>query len=713
MTHFGRIAKYFLQQKQAVIISIVCAILVGVLFSVSITAMLPLMKVMIGEEGLHGWIYRNIVLTRTGMGFAMIPPEEIPKEGQPTPPVVPLRITDIRSNTPAAQAGLLPFDTILSVTIPGQAAPSETNPSKIDLLETIVNAVDSVEITVEHETGQTETLPVTLEESPFYTGTALWALSTVPRDQSLETKIGYLKIIIFVIMVTTALRCILRFTQQYLVHVISFRTIQQLRNDTYSRALRLPLNYFGQEGISDTISRFVQDTNRVKAGLEILLGKTILEPIKIIMLGIMAYKVSPKMTIFIITIGPVAAMTLNRLGKKMKKATKRTLEEWSNLLGHLQGTFLGIRVVKGYHQETSEEKRFLAINQKLLKRQFKMGRIDAAGSPLMEGLSIVGACAGMFFATNWIMEGMISVSNFFALIVILGTMAESGRKLGDVWTKVQTANASAERVYQLYDREIEQDAPDAIALPRLTETIEFCNLGYTYPRSLNKTLDGINLKVTAGQTIAVVGPNGSGKTTLLSMIPRFFIADEGRILFDGRDIANGTLESLRTQIGIVPQQPIVFHESIAANIAYSKPGATQDEIVAAARQAFAHDFILNTPNGYDTIIGEQGATLSGGQLQRIAIARAILRDPAILIFDEAMSQIDSESEQKIQQAIRAFSQGRTSFIIAHRLSTVIDSDVIVVLDNGQLVDQGTHQELLQKCALYKQLYNMQFGGIVP
>jgi len=238
------------------------------------------------------------------------------------------------------------------------------------------------------------------------------------------------------------------------------------------------------------------------------------------------------------------------------------------------------------------------------------------------------------------------------------------------------------------------------------------HISFRYPNSPTMTLDDINLTIQAGETVAVVGPNGSGKTTLTSLIPRFFIPQSGEILIDGTNITEAGLGSLRGQIGIVTQQTVSFNDTIAANIAFGRLDATKEEIIAAAKRAYAHEFIEQTAQGYQTIVGEQGATLSGGQLQRIAIARAILRDPAILIFDEAMSQIDADSEAKIQKALAEFARGRTSFIIAHRLSTIIDADRILVLDYGKLIAQGKHQELLKTCNLYRQLYEVQFveGG---
>jgi ABC-type multidrug transport system fused ATPase/permease subunit len=325
----------------------------------------------------------------------------------------------------------------------------------------------------------------------------------------------------------------------------------------------------------------------------------------------------------------------------------------------------------------------------------------------------MGVTAGLLAvggAGYWVLAGQMDPELFIAWMASLVAAFDPVRKLSKVVTRFQRGDAAAERIFELRDREKEPRIPGAPMLPRHSQSIEFVNVDYRYPRAGDLALRNITLRIPAGESWAIVGPNGSGKTTLVSLLPRLLEPESGKILVDGRDIAEHSLRSLRRQIGIVTQETVIFNATIAENISYGQRRSKEEQVMAAAKKAYVDEFVREMPEGYETMVGQHGATLSGGQRQRLAIARAILRDPAILIFDEALSQIDADSEQKIHKAMEEFVKGRTTLMIAHRFSTVLSADQIVVLDDGRVVDTGNHEELLDRCRLYHHLYQTQFGG---
>jgi ABC-type multidrug transport system fused ATPase/permease subunit len=382
---------------------------------------------------------------------------------------------------------------------------------------------------------------------------------------------------------------------------------------------------------------------------------------------------------------------------------------WSQMLAKLQETMAGLKVVKVYNRQKYEEAAFKDINKRLLKQLLKISRTDAATAPILEVLGMLAGSVAIVIGANWVTGQKMDGTEFLALLILLGSAAAAARRASDVWNKIQEANAAAERVFGMMDKPLEPQHADAAELSTLKTKLEFRDIVFTYPGSEIPALNGISLSVLAGHRVAIVGPNGSGKTTLANLIPRFYDPDSGQILVDGKDIREATLQSLRGQIAMVTQNVVTFNDTIAANIGYGKPGASREEIIQAAKRAFAHEFIEPLPQGYDSIIGEQGSGLSGGQLQRIVIARAILKNPAILIFDEATSQVDADSEAKIHRAIEEIMHDRTSIVIAHRFSTIVAADVIVVMNNGRIIAQGQHEELIRTCRLYQSLYETQLG----
>jgi len=707
MMAFKRVFKYVWPQWPRLVVIGCSAVIVGLLFSFSIATVLPLLKVMMGEEGLHGWIHRKICGQRYEVSFYVADRSEL-LDPNNVEIAYYLQIAEVEKGGSAETAGLRRNDKIVGAgrVLEGKVASGE-------MLEELATVEDNALVRIRYqrddESGASnrELLEMRAGKRPFYAGAALRLLEFVPKRQAKETKRKAVIFIIILMMVTTVLRCLGRYYQGYTVHKLMNTMLARLREDAFEHSLRVPAGYFDAEGPSDTVSRLLADTVLVGTGVKVLLGKTLREPLKAISLMALAFWIEPNLTLIFLCGAPLSLYAINRFGKKIKGATRKSLMSFAQMLGKLKEALGAVKVIKVYNRQDYESSRFKAINVSLLKQQFRIAKVESSTGPLMETLGMIAGSIGLMFGAHWVYRGTMQASDFFTLLVLLGATAESIRKVSDVWNKLQQSNAAAERVFAIIDQSPEVESPNAFELAPLKKKIEFKDIVFTYPGSERAVLKRINLSVEAGHNVAIVGPNGSGKTTLANLVPRLCDPDSGQILIDGKDIRDATLFSLRDQIGMVTQNVTTFHDTIAANIAYGKIDATREEVISAAKRSFAHEFVAPLPEGYDTVIGEQGVGLSGGQLQRIVIARAILKNPAILIFDEATSQVDADSEAKIHKAIEEIMQDRTSFIIAHRFSTVISADVIVVMDEGRIIAQGQHEELIRSCLLYQSLYETQ------
>ncbi len=711
MKTFGRVFKYVWPQWHRLVTIFCSALLISVLYALSFGTISPLLTVMMGAEGLHGWMNRKISEHRYGVNFYVPDSVELSDPNNPDVAYF-LRIAEVKKNSFAEQAGLGAEDLIVGVGSSLIHEEGEKIPSSKLLWElATVAGVKSIAVQYRRtdESGQLATVAEELlcGKKPFYADFAQRFLRLIPKERTREGKKEAVIFIILLMAVVTAVRCMARFYQDYTAHKVVHTSLAHLREDAFEHALEIPVGFFANEGPTDTVSRLVRDADVIGIGLKVLLGKALREPLKAMGLIYVAMLYNRNLTLIFLCGAPISLFILARFGKKIRRATKRSLESWAKMLCKLREAIGAIQVVKVYNSQGYEHEVFQDINRKLLKQQFRIAKVNAATNPMLETLGMIAGCVGLVIGAQWVFGGTMSGSDFFALLFCLGGAADSVRRTSSVWNKIQQANAAAERIYAVIDEPAEKEKADAIKLGPMTGEIEFRDVVFSYPQTDRVVLDGINLKVKSGHNVAVVGPNGSGKTTLANLIPRFYDPDSGHVLIDGKDIRDVTLFSLRSQIGMVTQNVVTFNDTIAANIAYGRPGASREEIIAAAERSFAHEFISSLPDGYDTVIGEQGAGLSGGQLQRIVIARAILKNPAILIFDEATSQVDADSEAKIRRAIEEIMQDRTSFIIAHRFSTVITADVIVVMDNGRIVAQGQHEELMETCSLYQSLYETQ------
>ncbi len=524
--------------------------------------------------------------------------------------------------------------------------------------------------------------------------------------------------IVIALIASIALKGIFEFIQEILVGVVVHRTLFDFRNQFFRSAIHQDVHQLGEAGTTELMSRITNDMEQLGNGMKMLFGRVMLEPLKMLGCVIGACIISWQLTLMFVIVVLIAVVTLNKVSRSIKKAAKRVLERMSTLYKVLKESFDGLKLVKAFARESHERRRFRAANWDYYKRTIRVIRIDSAVGPLLETLGVMAVSLALVAGAYLVLErkthifGMRMISEeigFEALITLymfLATIADPVRKLSSVYTKLQSGMAAADRIYALHDRapSIRPNA-DGPRLEPLAESIEFRNVCFSYYPG-QSVLNDVNLIVTAGETIAFVGPNGCGKSTLLGLLPRFYDPDHGSVIVDGVPLHAANLRSLRKQLGMVTQDTVLFDETIAKNIAYGKPGATTEEVEAAAKKAHAHEFIIALAAGYETRTGDMAASkLSGGQKQRIALARAILRDPRILILDEFTSQIDGESEAKIHDALREFVVGRTTFLITHRRSTLELASRIVVMDEGRIQAIGTHAELLLSSPTYRRLYD--------
>lgn len=700
---FKRIWDYVMPQWPRVIAVLFWCGLMACMLSVSIVTMIPVLKVMMGEEGLHGWVDRQICDKRYGMDFYLPNKSDLESDAAASRQLL---IVDIQDNGWAKQGGLKLYERIVAVATEPRESQSG---KKMQELLAVCPPGQTRQITVISLDGTTRTLEQPAPAMPPYAGWAQWVVGHVPRNETDDSKFKAIVVLMVFVTIITILRCLARFYQQYLGEKIVNIANMHMREEVFRHVMYMSSGFFAARGTSDTTSRILGDVAMCGKGIKILLGKAVREPFSAAAALAVAFSINWQLTAIFLTSAPAVIGVFAVLGKKIKKATKKSLVATASILGRIQGAMNALRVVKVYNQQEREIEFYQRSNRSLLRQNLKIAKVEAGINPMLDVMGMLAMCGAILVGAAWVSGkySRVQSSEFFILIGLLGVAAESVRKVSDVWNNIQQANAAAERVFAVIDEPQEPELPDAVVMAPLMRQIEFRNINFTYPGAQSKALQNISLKVPAGQTVAVVGSNGSGKTTLVNLLPRFYDPDSGQIFIDGQDIHDATLYSLRDQIGMVTQNVVTFNDTIANNIAYSRPDATREEIIAAAKRAYVDEFIAPLPNGYDTVIGENNAGLSGGQLQRIVIARAILKNPKILIFDEAMSQVDAESEAKIHAALGDMMKGRTCFLIAHRFSTVISADRIVVIDKGRIVADGSHQELINTCQVYKNLYETQ------
>lgn len=501
------------------------------------------------------------------------------------------------------------------------------------------------------------------------------------------------------------------FLHAYFSMTVVQRTIADLRRTLFTRVIHLPLRTIAKGGSSDAISRIVNDPQQLGGGFTSLLGRAVAQVTKGIAALAAALVINWRLTLVALIVAPVLYTVIRKLGKRIRRASRAALRSQAELYGAASEAIQGLRVVKVHTNERYESGRFHKINKRVLEEMLRVRYARALASPVVEVLSIFVLGALCLVAIKAIEDGKLDQSSFILAIGSLGLAGASLKPLTGLVNDIQQSSAAAGRINEMLAEVLEeQGGEQRPKLARHASSLRFKDVSLTYPGGDRPAIDGISIEIEHGRTVAFVGPNGCGKTTLLSLVPRLYDPDAGAVLIDGVDIATVNLRSVRQQIGVVTQETVLFRQTVRENIAYGAGHADDAKVMDAARRAHAHEFIEKLPQGYDTVLGDRGSNLSGGQQQRLAIARAILRDPAILILDEATSMIDAESESNIAAAIAGFSTGRTCLIVAHRLSTVVAADRIVVMNAGKVEDQGTHHELLERCELYQVLARHQLGG---
>ena len=540
-------------------------------------------------------------------------------------------------------------------------------------------------------------------------GTSAWLVQPILDDIFLKKNKTMLMLLPLVVIILYILKGAARYTQSCLMRSVGQRIITKLRYELFEHLHRMSMSFFERIPSAVLMARITNDVNNLSSVCSKEIADFAREIATLLAMLVVIFWRDYVLASISILVLPLATFPLLRIGRKLRKLSKKRQEKIAEINTHLQETFIGNKIVKAFCMEEAENEKFDKLNQRLYHLVMKSVRVDEITSPLVELSAALGMAAIIWYGGYQVLTGETSPGAFFSFMAALLMMYRPTRRLFLINNRVQEALASAERVFSILDTKPEiVDHKHAVELGTLKKKIEFSHVDFQYKEEDGLVLRDINLEIHRGEMIALVGISGAGKSTLADLIPRFYDVTSGNILIDDIDIKKYTVESLRRNIGIVTQGSILFNDTVHNNIAYGRPDCTHEAIVHAAQAAYAHEFITQLPDGYDSVIGERGCNLSGGQRQRLAIARAILKDADILILDEATSDLDTESEHYVQKALENLMRSRTALVIAHRISTIINADKIAVFDNGRIIDMGRHEELINKDGIYRNLYETQF-----
>lgn len=534
-----------------------------------------------------------------------------------------------------------------------------------------------------------------------------WLVKPAIDDVLIKKNTDFLILLPIGVFLIIFIKGVATFINKYLMNSAAMKLVTDLRCRLYDHVIELPVGFFNRTSSGKIISTIINDINTLQGLVALTLKDLIIESVTIIALISVALWRIWDLTLIALLVLPVAFIGTNILGKRIKQITRRAREKIALIVEILHESLAGINIIKVFNKQAIESEKFKKKNKDFYRENMRAVRTLQFANLLMETASGLGITFAIWYGGKLVIDSHLTPGDFFSFLTAVFLIFNPAKKLSRVNIGIQKARPPLERIFRIFSEE--KETGGIKELVTLDRSIEFKNVSFTYPSSSHKAIDNINLLIKKGSTVALVGKSGGGKTTLVNMLLRFYVPNKGNIYIDNCDIASLTLKSLRSQFGIVSQNIMLFNDTVFENIKYGRPGATREEVLEAAKVAYAHDFIMELPENYNTIIGERGAKLSGGQRQRLSLARAILKNPPILILDEATSSLDSVSEMMIQNELENLIKNRTSIVIAHRLSTIRKANIIIVLDKGRIVESGTHEELIRKGEVYSKLYEIQFG----